>query len=210
VQALPAEKHLARPCPPPHRKPVKQSCGQSRRGPMALSGAPGGISKRLRRGVIDRRVIGAFVFDRRLGGHVPWRRRLAAAAADYWSERTGALFEAAPYHKHKDPLDRVLGYIDFRRSILKGELAEFTCLVGTMVQEIYASNPAIRDACDASISGHAAKVEDDIAEAMRLYGIRATWSAKSLALYITPTFNSLASPAALTGSQSSPRGSTRG
>jgi TetR/AcrR family transcriptional repressor of nem operon len=66
---------------------------------------------------------------------------------------------------------------------MKGELAEFTCLVGTMVQEIYASNPTIRDACDASISGHAAKIEADIAEAMRLYGIRATWSAKSLALH---------------------------
>jgi TetR/AcrR family transcriptional repressor of nem operon len=52
-----------------------------------------------------------------------------------------------------------------------------------MVQEIHASNPAIRDACDASISVHAAKVEADIAEAMRLHGIRATWSAKSLALH---------------------------
>ena len=113
--------------------------------------------------------------------HFKVKEAIAVAAADYWSERTGALFEAAPYHKHKDPLDRVLGYIDFRKSILKGELAEFTCLVGTMVQGIYASNPTIRDACDASISGHAAKIEADIAEAMRLYGIRATWSAKSLA-----------------------------
>jgi TetR/AcrR family transcriptional regulator, transcriptional repressor for nem operon len=52
-----------------------------------------------------------------------------------------------------------------------------------MVQEIYSTNPAIRDACDASISGHTAKVEDDISEAMRIYGIRATWSAKSLALH---------------------------
>ena len=115
--------------------------------------------------------------------HFKDKEAIAVAAADYWSERTGALFEAAPYHEHKDPLHRVLGYIDFRKSILKGELAEFTCLVGTMVQEIYASNPAIRDACDASISGHAAKVEADIAEAMRLYGIRADWSAKSLALH---------------------------
>ena len=45
------------------------------------------------------------------------------------------------------------------------------------------SNPAIRDACDASISGHAAKVEADIAKAMKLYRIRANWTAKSLALH---------------------------
>ncbi|MGB9654206.1 MAG: hypothetical protein WCB75_03120, partial [Pseudolabrys sp.] len=63
---------------------------------------------------------------------------------------TGALFEGGAYHKHKDPFDRVLGYIDFRKSILRGEVAEFTCLVGTMVLEVYESNPAIRDACDAS------------------------------------------------------------
>ena len=115
--------------------------------------------------------------------HFKDKEALAVAAADYWSQMTGALFKEAPYHKHNDPLDRVLGYIDFRKSILKGEVAEFTCLVGTMVQEVYESNPAIRDACDASISGHAAKVEADIAEAMKLYQVRAAWTAKSLALH---------------------------
>jgi TetR/AcrR family transcriptional regulator, transcriptional repressor for nem operon len=115
--------------------------------------------------------------------HFKDKEALAVAAADYWSEMTGAFFAAAPYHKHKDPLDRVLGYIDFRKSILQGELPEFTCLIGTMVQEVYGSNPAIRDACDASISGHAANVEADIAAAMKLYGIRAKWTAMSLALH---------------------------
>src|SRR6202142_3390683 len=49
---------------------------------------------------------------------------LAVAAANHWSEITGAFFETAPYHKHSDPLDRVLGYLDFRQAILKGEIAE--------------------------------------------------------------------------------------
>src|SRR5882762_10438497 len=108
---------------------------------------------------------------------------LAVAAAKHWSEITGAFFETAPYHKHSDPLDRVLGYLDFRKAILKGEIAEFSCLVGTMVQEIYGTNPAIREACEASISRHAAKVEADIAEAMTRYQIRAPWTAESLALH---------------------------
>jgi TetR/AcrR family transcriptional regulator, transcriptional repressor for nem operon len=115
--------------------------------------------------------------------HFKDKEALAVAAADYWSEATSAVFAAAPYHKHKDPLERVLGYVDFRKSILKGEVAEFTCLVGTMVQEVYESHPAIRAACDASISGHAAKVEADIAEAMKLYRVRAAWTANSLALH---------------------------
>ncbi len=96
---------------------------------------------------------------------------------------TGAFFEDAPYHKHKDPLDRVLGYIDFRKAILKGKVPEFTCLVGTMVQEVYEIHPAIRQACDVSISAHAAKVEADIAQAIKRHGIRAKWTAQSLALH---------------------------
>ncbi len=115
--------------------------------------------------------------------HFKSKDALAIAAASHWSEITGAFFEAAPYHKYKDPLDRVLGYLDFRKAILKGEIAEFTCLVGTMVQEVYGTNPDIRDACEASIGGHAAKVEVDIAEAMKRYRIRANWTAESLALH---------------------------
>ena len=52
-----------------------------------------------------------------------------------------------------------------------------------MVQEVYATHAEIREACDASISGHAATLEADIAAAMTLYGIRADWTAQSLALH---------------------------
>jgi TetR/AcrR family transcriptional regulator, transcriptional repressor for nem operon len=63
--------------------------------------------------------------------HFKDKEALAVAAADYWSDMTGAFFAAAPYHQHADPLDRVLGYIDFRKAILIGGVPEFTCLVGT-------------------------------------------------------------------------------
>jgi TetR/AcrR family transcriptional regulator, transcriptional repressor for nem operon len=115
--------------------------------------------------------------------HFKDKEALGVAAANHWSETTGALFAAAPYHRHTDPLERVLGYVDFRRAILEGAVPEFTCLVGTMLQEIYATNPAIRDACDASISGHAETIEADIALAMKQRGLRAKWTAKSLALH---------------------------
>ena len=109
---------------------------------------------------------------------------LAVAAADHWSEVTGAFFAGAPYHLHADPLDRVIGYLEFRKAILQGPVAEFTCLVGTMVQEAYDAHPAIRAACDASISDHAARVEADIAAAMEERGISAaSWSPRSLALH---------------------------
>jgi TetR/AcrR family transcriptional repressor of nem operon len=116
--------------------------------------------------------------------HFKSKDALAVAAANHWSEITGAFFETAPYHHHSDPLDRVLGYLDFRKALLRGEVAEFTCLVGTMVQESYGTSPDIREACEASISGHAAKVEADIVQAMKRHGIRrASWTAESLALH---------------------------
>lgn len=115
--------------------------------------------------------------------HFKSKDALAVAAANRWSEITGVFFETAPYHEHSDPLDRVLGYLDFRKAILKGRVAEFTCLVGTMVQEIYDTRPEVRAACEASISGHAAKIEADIAAAMKRYRIRGPWTAESLALH---------------------------
>ena len=115
--------------------------------------------------------------------HFKGKQDLAISAADYWSEMTSGFFESAPYHLHADPLERVLGYIDFRKAILQGTLPEFTCLVGTIVQETFDTAPAIRDACERSISGHAATVAIDIAEAMKLHNIQADWTAESLALH---------------------------
>jgi TetR/AcrR family transcriptional regulator, transcriptional repressor for nem operon len=115
--------------------------------------------------------------------HFPSKNSLAVAAANHWSELSSTLFAAAPYHRFDDPLDRVLGYLDFRKAMLRGDVAEFTCLAGTMVQEVYGTHPDIRHACDACIGSHAAKVESDIANAMKLYHIRAPWTAESLALH---------------------------
>jgi len=113
--------------------------------------------------------------------HFASKEDLAVAAADYWSETTGALFAAAPYHEPEDPLERVFGYLDFRASLITGEPAEFTCLVGTMTQEVFDTSPAVRDACAASIFGHAATLEADLAAALAASGTGVEVSAASLA-----------------------------
>jgi TetR/AcrR family transcriptional repressor of nem operon len=115
--------------------------------------------------------------------HFKSKEDLAVAAAEFWGETTSAFFAAAPYHGHADPLQRLLGYIDFRKAILAGDIAEFTCLAGTMVQETFETNPAIRDACARAITEHADKIEADIAAALSARGMRPVWSAKSLALH---------------------------
>jgi TetR/AcrR family transcriptional repressor of nem operon len=115
--------------------------------------------------------------------HFKSKEELALAAAEHWGAVTGGLFASAPYRSLPDPLDRVLAYVDLRKAILQGDLPEFTCLLGTMVQEAYETHPAIREACDKYISEHAAVVESDIAAAMRKYKVNGDWSAESLALY---------------------------
>ena len=115
--------------------------------------------------------------------HFDSKEALGVATAERWSTATAPLFATASYHDHEDPLDRVLGYIEFRRSILRGTTSEFTCVAGTMVQEIHATSPAIRAACDAAISDHAATLEADIEAAIKRYGLHPEWTARSLALH---------------------------
>jgi TetR/AcrR family transcriptional repressor of nem operon len=115
--------------------------------------------------------------------HFDSKEDLAVAAAEYWTEGTGALFASAAYHAQADAVERLLAYVDFRKALLTGELPDFTCLAGTMVQEVYDTHPAIREACDRSICGHAKTLEPDIAEAMRERRVAGNWTAVSLALF---------------------------
>lgn len=116
--------------------------------------------------------------------HFKTKEELGAAAAEHWTETTTAFFAQAPYHEPKDPLDRILAYIAFRKSIIAGDLSECTCLVGTMVEEVHATSPLIRDACAASIFGHAATLEPDIRAAMQGREISGGWTADSLARHM--------------------------
>src|ERR1700720_4232252 len=119
--------------------------------------------------------------------HFESKEGLALATVDYWIEGSEALFASAPYRDHADPLDRLLAYVDFRKALLSGELPDFTCLAGTMVQEVYGTHPTLREACNRSISEHAATLVPDIEEARRQYGIEGEWTAESLALYMQAT-----------------------
>jgi TetR/AcrR family transcriptional repressor of nem operon len=115
--------------------------------------------------------------------HFKSKEDLGVAAAEHWSATTDGLFAEAPYHVPADPLERVMGYLDFRDALIRGEAAEYTCLVGTMAQETFLTNPLIRDACFGSIAGHAVTLEADLAEAIEMYGVPGDVTAASLALH---------------------------
>src|SRR3546814_18112556 len=56
---------------------------------------------------------------------------VAVQDARQWFEVTGALFASAPYHRTRDPMERVLADLDFCRGMGAGEGAECKLLVGT-------------------------------------------------------------------------------
>jgi TetR/AcrR family transcriptional repressor of nem operon len=103
--------------------------------------------------------------------HFESKEDLAVAAAAEWNERAARLFASAPYSLHRDPLDRLLGYVKYRRQILTGDTWEFTCYAGTTIQETHETNPTLRDACAEAISAHVAMLEWMIAQALAEYPV---------------------------------------
>jgi TetR/AcrR family transcriptional repressor of nem operon len=115
--------------------------------------------------------------------HFASKDELGVAAAQHWSDVTAPLFATADYHRAADPLERILGYIDFRAAIAKGPLEAFTCFAGTTVQEVFATSDPMRAACDASIEGHAGTLAEDFRLAIAQHPPRLPVTAGSLAIY---------------------------
>src|SRR5664280_666348 len=116
--------------------------------------------------------------------HFKSKDDLALAAVAHWRAMTEGFFASAPYHEPLDPLDRLLGYVDFRAAILTGELADYTCLLGTLIQETYDTHPLIRTACDQALSSHVAELTRDIEAAKQLYAPAAAWTSECVCTFM--------------------------
>jgi TetR/AcrR family transcriptional repressor of nem operon len=116
--------------------------------------------------------------------HFAGKEDLAKAAIEQFDAMATALFTTAPYSALPDPRDRVFGYVDFRAQILEGEIAQYTCLLGTTVQEVYATHPDLRDACDLAMSGHVDMLARDLDAAKKRYAPDAAWSPQSVGYFM--------------------------
>lgn len=119
--------------------------------------------------------------------HFASKDELGIAAARHWSDVTGPLFANADYHRHADPLERIFGYLEFRKALADGPLEAITCFAGTALQEVFATSDEMRAACGASILDHAALLAQDFRAALELYPPRVAVSAESLATYTQTT-----------------------
>jgi TetR/AcrR family transcriptional repressor of nem operon len=115
--------------------------------------------------------------------HFASKQALGVAAAAAWRDHAATLFDTADYRSNPDPVARVLAYVAHRAALIEGSPAEFSCLAGTMVQELHASDPVLRDACRDAIFGHADSLAGDFDAALAARGIAHT-SGVSLARHV--------------------------
>ena len=116
--------------------------------------------------------------------HFASKEQLAKSAIEQFNVMAAEIFSAAPYSAAPDPRDRVLGYVDFRAALLDREIPQFTCLLGTTVQEVYTTHPDLRAACDQGMSGHVDALVRDIEAAKERYAPDAPWSAQSVGYFM--------------------------
>lgn len=117
--------------------------------------------------------------------HFATKEALGVAAAERWTARAQHLiFELPDYLSIEDPRDRVLGHIDFRLAMIAGPAEDYSCFVGTMVQEAFATSDAVRAAGDASITAYSERLAEDIQQAIDRYGAPAGVSALGLAYHV--------------------------
>jgi TetR/AcrR family transcriptional repressor of nem operon len=104
--------------------------------------------------------------------HFPSKEALGVAAAAHWGAVTEPLFKGADYHARPEGLERLLAYLDLREAMIEGETDSFTCLAGTLAQEVHQSHPAIARAAEAAIKAHAETLEADIGAALAKRGVQ--------------------------------------
>jgi TetR/AcrR family transcriptional regulator, transcriptional repressor for nem operon len=116
--------------------------------------------------------------------HFESKERLGIAAIEAFGEMAAVVFGNAPYRSLSDPRDRVLGYVDFRAAMLQGDIPLYTCLLGTTVQEVYATHPDLRAACDQGLTAHVADLTRDLEAAKARYAAEASWSPESVGYFM--------------------------
>src|SRR5262249_36502545 len=108
------------------------------------------------------------------------KEHLGRVVAERYAATMRQLFQSAPFHHKKDPLDRVYGRVDFLIALFRRPESARGCLLGTLVQELSDSHPTIRSVCARCFDDASASFMDDLEAARAKYAPRARWSAQSL------------------------------
>ena len=113
------------------------------------------------------------------------KEHLGKVVAQRFYSSMQQLFQSAPFHEKKDPLDRVFGRVDFLIDLSRNPQARKGCLLGTFVQELSATHPAIRSVCATCFQDSARSFQQDLEAAKAKHAPRARWSSQGLAEHLT-------------------------
>lgn len=103
--------------------------------------------------------------------HFATRDDLALAAAEAWRASLDPVFGTAPYATLPGAIDRLLGYVAFRKALLIGPVEGFCCYAGAVVAETWASPSPTLDSARGAIDDHIAYVANLAADALDEAGL---------------------------------------
>jgi TetR/AcrR family transcriptional repressor of nem operon len=107
---------------------------------------------------------------------------IAHAAITHFFKEKSESYEAAPFRKLADPLDRVFGRLDYVQENSGGkERLTKGCLIGVLSQELAFTNPEIREMCRDFFTKVGGDFAHDLAEAKALHAPDAQFDPKGLA-----------------------------
>jgi TetR/AcrR family transcriptional repressor of nem operon len=118
--------------------------------------------------------------------HFASRDAVGIAAAEAWQQNTAAFFADADFTRHPGAKDRVLAYIDLRKSLLTGPVASYCCYAGTVVSETWASDAPVFHKARAAIDDHVEVIAAHVAQALSDAGKDPT-RARDLSTFIQGT-----------------------
>src|SRR5262245_14612991 len=113
------------------------------------------------------------------------KEHLGRSVAQRFYASMRQLFQSAPFHQKKDPLDRVFGRVDFLIELLRNPQGVKGCLLGSFVQELSATHPTIRSVCATCFADGVQNFKQDLDAAKAQHAPRARWSTQSLAEHLT-------------------------
>ncbi len=120
---------------------------------------------------------------------------LAAAALGRFREMKEEQLAGAAFRRMADPLERVLGRLDFVKESateVKGSTRGWGCLIGMFAQELSFTNSRLRKMCDEHFAAIAKDFEADLAEAKARHAPGAAFEPGKVALmYVSVVQGSL-------------------
>src|SRR5262249_52786825 len=113
------------------------------------------------------------------------KEHLGRELAQRFAASRHELFKSAPFQKKKDPLERIIGRVDFFIAMSRRPQALQGCLLGTFIQELADPHPKIRAVCATCLDQAARSFRHDLEEAKAKYAPRARWNPQGLAEHLT-------------------------